>query len=587
MKKFLALLLALVLVAGMLGAMGQALPLVEPDQEAHFDMEAIVAGQFPAPVERSEWTGGTLNQVTADEADGSAYQSDWLGEEVLSSSTGSYLNDGGRAPIGTMVSFMDDDCRSETYELLYSQVIEPMELPYTLSVPLDQLDRSGYMTTWQLQEMVEAGVSVACHTLSETSMAAYTREGLDAMLTQWRAQAQDLELGEVLSYAYCNGVWSDDVMPSVKSHFRMGFTVDPGINEMPFESFYMKRVGLFALRAQELEPGVRDGTYLNANGTLVSAAPGQRQTSKPIPVQEGEEYLLTCSAIWNGACYALYSSSGKLIDKYNVPDTAAGALFTDLKVRIPAGAATLVVSHNLSVYGNTAMAVKKLPDKSTLHAAKQYVDRVAEEGGWLIFMTHAWYPYFDAADLAELVDYIRDKEIPIVDVNEAIRTSGNVIEVGTFRKPPEYVAGSYFVVSADGQVLTNSLEQVEVPENYHNVDLTLTSRRVLLGGKSVSAEATATEYLVSGAVDISDCEAVLITGWAYDHVGTGNSYQIYVIKDAAGNVLDQRTATHSYAEGGDLLDHSYIQLPAGAATIQIAGNIYFARPELTKIYPEG
>ena len=587
MKKFLALLLAVVLAVGILGSMGQALPLVGPDQEAHFDMEAIVSGQAPAPVERSEWTDGTLNQVTADEADGSAYQSDWFDPEVPSSSTGSYLNDGGRAPIGTMVSFMDDDCRSEAYDILYSQVIEPMELPYTLSVPIDQLGRSGYVSSWQLQEMVDAGVSVACHTLAETSMAAYTREGMDAMLTQWRSAAQDLGLGEVLAYSYCNGVWSSEAMPAVKSHFRMGFTVDPGINEMPFESFYMKRVGLFSNRAQTLEPGVRDGTYLNANGTLIRSTPGQRQTSGPIPVQEGEEYLLTCSAIWKGACYAVYNSSGKVIEKYNVPDTAKGAIFTDLKVHIPAGAATLVVSHNLSVYGDTDMAVKKLPDKSTLHAAKAYVDQVARDGGWLVFMTHSWYPYFDPADLAELVDYIRSRNIPIVDVNEAIRTSGNVIEVGDFRKPPEYVPGSYFVVGADGSVFTNSLEELEVPENHRNVALTLQQRRVLLNGKSVSTEATATEYLVSGAVDVSDCEAVLITGWAYDHVGTGNSYQLYVIKDAAGNVLDQRTATHSYDEGGDLMDHSLVQLPDGAATIQIAGNIYFARPELTKIYPEG
>lgn len=587
MKKFLALLLAVVLAVGILGSMGQALPLVGPDQEAHFDMEAIVSGQAPAPVERSEWTDGTLNQVTADEADGSAYQSDWFDLEVPSSSTGSYLNDGGRAPIGTMVSFMDDDCRSEAYDILYSQVIAPMELPYTLSVPIDQLGRSGYVSSWQLQEMVDAGVSVACHTLAETSMAAYTREGLDAMLTQWRSEAQDLGLGEVLAYSYCNGVWSSEAMPAVKSHFRMGFTVDPGINEMPFESFYMKRVGLFANRAAVLEPDVRDGTYLNANGTLIRSTPGQRQTSGPIPVQEGEEYLLTCSAVWKGACYAVYNSSGKVIEKYNVPDTAAGALFTDLKVHIPAGAATLVVSHNLSVYGDTDMAVKKLPDKSTLHAAKAYVDQVARDGGWLVFMTHAWYPYFDPADLAELVDYIRSKDIPIVDVNEAIRTSGNVIEVGDFRKPPEYVPGSYFVVGADGSVFTNSLEELEVPENHRNVALTLQQRRVLLNGKSVSTEATATEYLVSGAVDVSDCEAVLITGWAYDHVGTGNSYQLYVIKDAAGTVLDQRTATHSYDEGGDLMDHSLVYLPDGAATIQIAGNIYFARPELTKIYPEG
>lgn len=514
----------------------------------------------PEPLDTEDWTGG------------------WA--------TGGYLNDGGRYPIEAMVSFMDDDCRAETYSVLFREVIEPLELPYTISLPIDKLDADRYITGGELLEMLDAGVSVSCHTMNETSMADHTPGALNEMLTEWMAAAQELGCGEVLSYAYCNGVWDDNVMPAVKAHFRMGFTVESGINQMPYESFYMKRVGLFANKAQAVPVTLRDGTYLNANGTLIGSTPGVRMTCERIPVREGEEYLLTCSAVWKGACYAIYNSSGKVLEKYNVKDTAAGGRLTDYKVRIPAGAAYMIVSHNVATHPDHTLAVKKLPDKSTLYAAKRYVDQVAQEGGWLIFMTHAWYDWFDAEDLKELVDYIRDAGIPIMDVNDAIRATGNVIEVGTFRKPLEYAESPYFVVSAEGRVYTNSLETPDVPEHYENVKLNLSAGKVLYSNRAVHTSDTG--YVVSEYVDVSDCEGILVTGWAYNGDPQGNKgYQIYTIKDADGAVLDSYSAENSYGAGGDTLDHVYIELPEGAATVIVAGNIYHTRPALTKVYAEG
>ena len=502
----------------------------------------------------------------------------------MAGTAGDYLNDGGRYPVRAMVSFTDDDCRAESYELLYRQVIEPMGLPYTLSVPLDKLGQTGFIDQSQLWEMLEGGVSVSCHCFKEDAMNKYSVWELDEMLRQWHEEAELLGLGEVLSYSYCNGIWNEELLTAVKAHFRMGFTVESGINQMPYESFFMKRVGLFSNKTQLLEIGKRDGTYLNANGTLVSATPGQRQTSKAIPVQEGEEYLLTCSAIWRGACYAVYNKAGKVLQKYNVPDTATGELLTEHKVRIPAGADHMVVSHNLQNYGAVQMTVKKIPDGATLHNAKRYMDQVAEEGGWLVFMTHAWYSGFNAEELRELVAYIQDAGIPIVDVNDAIRLTGNVIEVGTFRKPLEYAASPYFVVSADGRVYTNSMEIPDVPENYESVRLSLMESRMLYQDRLIQINDPG--YLVSRAEDVSGCRAVLVTGWSYDPQ-TARGYQIYVITDADGNVLARHNAAVPYAQGGEYLDHQYIELPEGAAYIQIAGNIYHARPELTKIYADG
>lgn len=579
MKRVLSVLLVLAIAAGVLagavsGLGGDYVPELEPwtGFADEIDPAGIASGGSAAVVDDAELNGSDDPEPVED-----IHSGGW--------ETGGYLNDGGRQSIPVMVSFMDDDCREEVYDVLFQEVIEPMEVPYTLALPIDKLDADRYIATWQLQEMVDAGVTVSCHTFNETSMAAYTPAALNDLLVRWHETAADLGCGEVLSYAYCNGIWDDDVMTAVKANFRMGFTVERGINQLPYESFYMKRVGLFSDNAREVELTIRDGTYLNARGTRILAMPGQRMTTEPIPVTEGEEYLVTCSAVWSGACYAIYNEAGQVLEMYNAADTVKGEQLRDHKVRIPADASYMVLSHNAATHSGITLGLKKLPDESTLHTAKQWVDRVAKEGGWLVFMTHAWYKWFDAQDLAELVEYIRDAGIPIADVNEAIRLTGNVIEVGTFRKPLEYAAEPYFVVSSEGRVYTNSLELPNVPEHYENVKLELNYGRVIYNDQVIRT--TDTDYLVSDYVDISDCEAVLVSGWAYNGTDRPDGgYQIYIIRDKDNKVIASYRAVNAYRDGGDTLDHYYIELPKGAAKIAVAGYIYQTRPALTKIYAD-
>ena len=575
MKRIISLLLVLALCGGVLAAANALGPITADDHAEPwlgFTGDADPAGAASGRVEIQYMDEEPLPETQ--EIGGALGIPGGMADHA-----GDYLNDGGRYPVEAMVSFMDDDCRLPTYQTLYQQVIEPLGLPYTLSLPLDKLGADGYIDEFQLSEMVGNGVSISCHALSEDAMTGYDVWELDEMLRTWQETAEALDVGEVLSYSYCNGIWSDELITAVKAHFRMGFTVDAGINQMPYESFFMKRVGLFSNKTQAVTFGTRDGTYLNANGTLIRSTPGQRQTSEAIPVKEGEEYLVTCSAIWGGAAYAVYNQSGKVLAKYNVSDTAKGELLMNCKVFIPEGAAYMVLSHNTQNYAATRMAADKIPDGATLTTAKRYVDQVAKEGGWLVFMTHAWYSGFSADELRELVEYIQEAGSPIVDVNDAIRLTGNVIEVGTFRKPLEYAAGPYFVVSADGRVYTNSLEVPDVPENYESVRLSLIPERMLYNDRSIYVNDPA--YVVSRAEDVSGCEAVLVTGWAYAYE---KGYQLYIITDEDGKVLARRSAACSYAEGGEKLDHVYIELPKGAAFITIAGNTYHGRPELTKIY---
>lgn len=579
MKKLTCLLLVLAIGAGWLLGAGAVEPSLKTEQADPEPWIVLTGEQDPAGAASVK---GAVPYITDDAPAPTEPQTlPAIGSGAEGDAR--YLNDGGRYPVRAMVSFMDDDCRYETYHLLYKEVIEPLGIPYTLALPLDKLDTEGYIGTAELYEMLGQGVSISCHTMTETGMTEHSVWELDEMLQQWKETAGMLDCGEVLSYAYCNGIWSDELITAVKSHFRMGFTVEPGINRIPYESFYMKRVGLFSNKSEAVAITVRDGYYLNALGTLMRSTPGQRQVSQSIPVRAGEVYEVTCSAIWGGCCYVIRDAAGNILEQYNVPDTAQGQLLLNHEVSIPDGAATMTLSHNTLNYGAVAMGAWKVPAGTTLAAAKAYVDQVAREGGWLVFMTHAWYSGFSTAQLIELVEYIQAAGIPIVDVNDAIRLTGNVIEVGTFRKPLEYAASPYFVVSSDGQVYTNGLEIPDVPENYESVRLTLSEGQVLMNGRRAAASEPA--YVVSDTVDIRDCEAVLVSGWAYAYSPQSRKgYQLYIITDENGTVLKSQSAVLSYADGGDTLDHQYIELPEGAAYITIAGNIYHTRPELTKIH---
>ena len=235
MKRIISLILVLVLCAGVLvGA--NALGPINADDHAEpwlgftgdADPAGVASGRVEVqymdaePLPEPQDIGGALGMPGG-----------------MADHAGDYLNDGGRYPVEAMVSFMDDDCKINTYETLFRQVIEPLGLPYTLSLPLEKLGAEGYIDEFQLSEMVEQGVSVSCHAMNENGMTSYDVWELDEMLRQWQETAEALDVGDVLSYSYCNGIWSDELITAVKAHFRMGFTVDPGINRMPYESFYM------------------------------------------------------------------------------------------------------------------------------------------------------------------------------------------------------------------------------------------------------------------------------------------------------------------------------------------------------------
>lgn len=65
--------------------------------------------------------------------------------------------------------------RSEAYTVLFP-LVQELGMPYTVACPAGLMGKTGRMTVEQLQEMARSGVTVACHTMTETDMEQDTPE---------------------------------------------------------------------------------------------------------------------------------------------------------------------------------------------------------------------------------------------------------------------------------------------------------------------------------------------------------------------------------------------------------------------------
>lgn len=104
---------------------------------------------------------------------------------------------------------------------------------------------------------------------------------------------------------------------------------------------------------------------------------------------------------------------------------------------------------------------------NTIEHYKWLVDKAVEENAWLIFYTHAWYPTFDSTQqeyLKEVIDYVRSKDIEIVTLEEGLKRTGNLINIGDYNGTEQ--SGDYFVVGCDGSIKSSFLEKIVPILNY-------------------------------------------------------------------------------------------------------------------------
>ncbi len=195
--------------------------------------------------------------------------------------------------------------------------------------------------------------------------------------------------------------------------------------------------------------------------------------------------------------------------------------------------------------------------------AKALVDQLAEDGGWLVFMTHAWYSTFSADDLASLIDYIKGQNIEIVSTTEAIKRFGNIMEVGVCNKPETDATNSYFAVGADGSVIATNMRMIS---NHSSVSLEMeTAKLIGTNGTVINANTGDARYMVSKAVPISGHSKIYVCGWASDKNG------IVRFETESGAKVRVLFSTGTYAEGGTLYHWQEVDVPTGATHVRIAG----------------
>lgn len=377
--------------------------------------------------------------------------------------------DGGKEEIAAAVSFIDDDCRSAAYATLFP-LIKELDIPYTLACPPGKIGADLYMTQEQLLEMYNYGVTISCHTWAETNMDTLSKDQLEENLKKCVEKYREWGITDVNSYAYTQGKYSVDNMSIVKKYFDMGFLVDKGINVIPHETYYMRRVGLFPT----------DGSF-------------------------------------------------------------------------------------------------------SLADAKTYVDKLLTSSGWLIFMTHCWTSTFKATELKELVNYIKEKSIPIVDVNEMIEKTGNIVDIGYYKKDDLNTGKHYFIIDSTGKVYTDQFSS-DTGEKIETVELTIMTSYSIgketsssYKGKLLALTSTNTKFRACEPVDVTDCSEVLITGWSY------SGYGIYSFLDESGECVSAKWATKTTAEGGDSVVEERVKVPTGAKTLIIAGHSDYVLPALSKV----
>lgn len=367
------------------------------------------------------------------------------------------LNDRKKESNFAMISFIDDDCREEVFTRLWP-VIQEKQIPYTLACSPGDIGRVTpdyrFLTDTELLKMYRAGVDISCHHYNQKNMDTFPTEA-DYRQDLLACQEAFAKLGiqDVHTLCYPQGVVTDDYLKTVKTFHRMGFTIDRGINHIPYETYHMKRCEVFP-------------------------------------------------------------------------------------------------SHGL--WG--------------LEDAREYVNRLEREGGWLIFMTHAWYDTFDPDALSELIDYITGKEIPIVDIQTAVEATGNIIEIGRFRKPMEEMHEPFFVMDASGAVWANAVNTVpmsQVKTEVLNVKYYVNTYMKPGGGLSDSTDVKRT---VTENIPVAPGEIYRITGSAI----WGGA--IYAILDETKTVRDVRADSTNTKEG-EILENQEVVMPEYARYLRVSCNL--------------
>ena len=154
-------------------------------------------------------------------------------------------------------------------------------LPAMLYAPSRLLDRSGYMSRSQLQEMDAGGVTIGAHSRNHPDLRACSPHELECEVRGSKEDLEDLLGKPVTSFAYPTGLFDDKVVEAVRAAgFTSAITTRPGWWRPRTESLRVPRSFVQDFSEATFRAAIRGG--LNALGSFDAIKRGDaRRRSRP------------------------------------------------------------------------------------------------------------------------------------------------------------------------------------------------------------------------------------------------------------------------------------------------------------------
>lgn len=541
--------------------------------------------------------------------------------ESDSGSTGVIVKKSAGQAIPPVISFVDDDSRVEIYTVLYPW-LKQQNVPYCFAVPVGSIGGNGLYVTWQqLAEMAgNSLVSFSCHCVGDDVMSELTVLQMDSIIRTWFSKMQENGLlsdrDKVRTYMYCHGVYSDPIVRAVVSrYFRAGFTVTKGINTTPFDSFHMKRVGLFpsngsfslsdakAYVDEVFEKGgwlvffthcYYDSFDLDGLTELVAYI-----RSKGVEIASVEDVLTQYGNMLDAGCFNksypdnpylvtdylgnTYSSDGPVMfDFTGTPTPVPGTVrwqemeLTTIQYRViakassdSAGLPITSVSENLYVSEPVSLeGLTKL--KLTGYAISGYgqFSFLNAQGG---LVECRW----SAESVTGAKGIYEDVQVEIPAGAVSVIVAGS-----SLRQMPRLFALESEVIPAPEEPPQEPEDPPQEPtETWQQVELSNTQYRLIAKSTSSSAglaiTASSENAYVSEPVSVAGYSAVKVTGNAT------SGYGKYSFLDGAGSLVECSWSESTAAGDRGNFTDEVVSVPTGAATIIISGNALRILPQLS------
>ena len=188
-------------------------------------------------------------------------------------------------------------------------------------------------------------------------------------------------------------------------------------------------------------------------------------------------------------------------------------------------------------------------------------------------------------DFPSLVNYIRSKNVDIMDINKVLNDYGNDLDCGVFKKSDSQIS-KFLIVDYIGNVWTNKVNAFNpnIQIDNKNVETSdgvvscsfLINQAIDSNGIQFSLSDGNYNFYVTKPVDVSNCSSVDISGCAY------NGRAIYSFLDENGNCVGAEYSPNTTFF--KVITKQNVTVPSNAKTLIVSGHENYKLPYVKKHY---